>query len=113
MLNLLLLLPEYLRGGLEIEPDDPILLLLEPIFLVPELRIDLEDVALDNLLHEEPATDELLVVLIETVEDDLVSGVEKLIELGESSEPDFLCTIKPCPVTNKILLLKTLLQGNK
>lgn len=105
LLNLLLLLPEYLRGGLEFEPEEAILLLLEPMFLLPELRIDLEDV-LESSSHEELTTDELLVVVRETVEDDLVSGVTNLRELGESTEADCLGTIKPCPVTIKLLLLK-------
>lgn len=106
LLNLLLLLPKYLRGGLEFEPEEALLLLPEPMVLVPELNIDLQDELLENSSHEEPANDELLFVVRETVEDDLVRGVKKLIELGESPKSDCLGTIEPCPVTIKFLLLE-------
>lgn len=104
--NLLLLLPENLRGALEVEPEDTILVLLEPMLLVTELEEDLEDEVLADSSNEEPLTDELLLAERETEEDDFVGGVENLVKLHESSEPDCSGTIKLCPATIKLPLFQ-------
>ena len=60
-----------------------------------EFEEDLKDIALPN--GEQESVESLLAVR-ETEEDEMGDAVE-LVERHEFPKPDFLDTIKPCPVT--------------